>query len=92
MKLLKSLKSSLLGAVLILLTAGFFGCSSGPSEEELAQLDSLKKEVSSLQKEAATLKDERGSVEKQIAEKNKKLQECEKQKQETQVNLDKIPK
>lgn len=92
MKLLKSLKSSLWGTAIVLLTAGFVGCSSGPSQEELAQLDALKKEVSSLQKEAATLKDERGSVEKQIAEKNRKLQECEKQKQETKVNLDKIPK
>ena len=47
MKLLKSLKSSLLGTVIILLTAGFVGCSSGPSQEELAQLDALNKEVSS---------------------------------------------
>lgn len=92
MKQLKSLKSSLLGTVIILLTAGFVGCSSGPSQEELAQLDALKKEVSSLQKSASTFKDERSSVEKQIAEKNKKLQECEKLKQETKANLGKISK
>ncbi len=92
MKLLKSLKSSLLGAAIVLLTAGFVGCSSGPSQEELAQLDSLKKEVGSLQKADTALKDERVSVEKQIAEKNKKLQECEKLKQETKANLEKISK
>ncbi|MFA6598505.1 MAG: hypothetical protein WCS69_12330 [Ignavibacteriaceae bacterium] len=88
----KALKSSLLGGALILLTAGFVGCSSGPSVEELAQLDSLKKEVSSLQNSANALKEERGNLEKQIAEKNKKLQECEKQKQETKANLEKISK
>jgi len=92
MKLHKSLKNSLLGATIFFLTVGFFGCSSGPSQEELAQLDALKKEVASLQKSAASLKDERSSLEKQIAEKNKKLQECEKLKQETKANLDKISK
>jgi len=86
------LKGMIVGAMLAFLTIGFVGCGGGVSEEQLAQLDMLKKEVSSLEKEANSLKDERSKLEREIAEKNRKLEECAKMKQETQANLEKLPK
>jgi len=48
---------------------GFASCSSGPSEEELAQLDALKAEVASLQKEVASKQTIKADLQKQIADK-----------------------
>ncbi len=48
---------------------GFASCSSGPSEEELAQLDALKAEVASLQKEVASKQTMKADLQKQIADK-----------------------
>ncbi|HPI37146.1 MAG TPA: hypothetical protein PK397_04300 [Ignavibacteriaceae bacterium] len=86
------LKGIVLAASFAFATIGFIGCGGGVSEEQLAQLDALKKEVSSLEKEANTLKEERSKLEREIAEKNKKLEECAKLKQETKANLEKLPK
>jgi septal ring factor EnvC (AmiA/AmiB activator) len=88
---MKRIRSIVVIAMLGLLPIAFFGCG-GVTEEQLAQLDQLKKEVASLQKEANTLKGDRENLEKQIAEKNKKLEECMKLKQEVRSNLDKIGK
>lgn len=84
-------KGIVVGASLALFTLGLVGCSSGPTDEQLAQLDALKKEVTSLENEAKNLKDERAKLEREIAEKNRKLEECAKMKQETQSNLEKLP-
>ncbi|HOJ19169.1 MAG: hypothetical protein GX452_02665 [Ignavibacteriales bacterium] len=86
------LKGMMVGVLFTFLTIGFIGCGSSVSEEQLAQLDALKKEVSSLEKEASSLKDERAKLEREIAEKNRKLEECAQMKQETQANLEKLPK
>lgn len=86
------LKGMIVGATLALITIGFVGCGGGVSEEQLAQLDVLKKEVISLEKDANSLKDERAKLEREIAEKNRKLEECSKMKQEIQANLEKLPK
>ncbi len=88
---MKKIRSMIAVLLLASLPIVFVGCG-GVSEEQLAQLEQLKKEVASLQKEANTLKSERDSLEKQIAEKNKKLEECTKLKQEVQSNLNKMGK
>ncbi len=88
---MKKIRSMIAVLLLASLPIVLVGCG-GVSEEQLAQLEQLKKEVASLQKEANTLKGERDSLEKQIAEKNKKLEECTKLKQEVQSNLNKMGK
>ena len=63
----------------ILLVPGIFvmsGCSSGPSEEELQQLNNLKEEYASLQKELASLTQEKGALERELAEKEAMLKKC----------------
>lgn len=86
------LKGIVIAASFALVTIGFIGCGGGVTQEQLAQLDALKKEVSSLEKEANALKEERSKLEREIADKNKKLEECAKLKQETKANLEKLPK
>jgi hypothetical protein len=46
----------MVGVLFTFLTIGFIGCGSSVSEEQLAQLDALKKEVSSLEKKQAVLR------------------------------------
>jgi septal ring factor EnvC (AmiA/AmiB activator) len=87
---MKKIKGVVAVMLFAFLPVAFFGC--GLSKEQLAQLDSLQKEVTSLQKDANTLKDQKSELEGQVAEKNKKLEECNKQKQEVKSNLDKIGK
>ena len=55
----------------------FSGCSSSPSEEELAQLQQLKDQVRSLESKVADSQREKSNLEKQIAEKNGKVQQCQ---------------
>jgi murein lipoprotein len=52
------------------------GCSSGPDEEEMTQLNNLKEEYAALQKEQAALSQEKGALEKQLAEKEAMLKKC----------------
>ena len=55
----------------------FAGCSSSPSEQEMAQLDQLKKEVSALEQQVRDQQAQKATIEKQIAEKNAKLKQCQ---------------
>lgn len=91
MRLLNKAKNLILIGSFALMLSFLVGCG-GVTEEQLAQLDALKKEVASLEKESTTLKDERARLEREISEKNKKLEECAKLKAETKANLDKLPK
>ncbi len=81
----------LLASVLVLGTIGLTSCS-GVSEEEMAQLEALRAEVTSLQKDASYLKSEKTKLEREIAEKNAKLEQCEKEIATTKSNLNKIGK
>ncbi|MBV6512721.1 MAG: hypothetical protein HRU80_13040 [Ignavibacteriales bacterium] len=72
--------------------SSFFAGCGGVTEEQLAQLQSIKNEVSSLEKQVNSLKEQRARLEKEISDKNKKLEECAKIKQETQANLQKLNK
>lgn len=69
-------------------SAAFVGCSSGPSEEELAQLDALKAEVASLQKQVDEKKAEKASLEKQIAEKQAQLAAAQQEQAATKQRLE----
>jgi septal ring factor EnvC (AmiA/AmiB activator) len=90
MDIIKVIKNTAATAVLGLVVFAWSGCG-GVSDTQLAELNSLRDEVSSLESEANSLKEERSSLEREIADKNAKLQQCEKDKQETQANLQKLP-
>ena len=91
MKRISGMKSvSLL--VVAFFAFSFVGCTKYASQEELVQMEAIKKEITSLEKDANSLKAERSKLEKEIAERNKKLEECAKLKQETQANLSKMNK
>ena len=84
----KSFKAILAIAIMIF-SLGLAGCS-GVSDEQVAELESLRAEVKSLNNEVNSLKDQKASLEKDIADKNSKLDECAKLKAQTQKNLEKI--
>ena len=71
------------------LVAAFFvaGCSSGPSEEELAQLEALKAEVASLQKEVNAKQTEKADLQKQVADKQAELAAAMKEQEATRARL-----
>jgi len=81
----------LLASFLLVGSIGITSCS-GVSEQEMAQLQALRAEVSSLQKDDNTLKSEKTKIEREIAEKNAKLEQCEKEIASTKANLNKIGK
>lgn len=68
---------------------GFAGCS-GVSDEEMAELQALRQEVSALESESQDLKNEKSKLEREIAELNAKLEQCAKDKEQTKVNLEKM--
>lgn len=53
-----------------------FGCSSGPDEAQLKQLQTLKDEVTQLEKEIKEIEGKKAELDRIIAEKNAKLQKC----------------
>jgi septal ring factor EnvC (AmiA/AmiB activator) len=63
------------------------GCSSGPSDDELAQLEALKAEVASLQKEVDAKQAEKASLQKQIADKQAELAAAQKEQDATRERL-----
>ncbi len=85
----KKLIKSMITIAFFVSVIGITGCS-GISEEQVAELESLRAEVKSLDNEIATLNNQKASLVKEIAEKNVKLDDCAKLKAETQKNLDKI--
>lgn len=88
---LKGLLSSslivLFGAVILSVT----GCG-GVSEEEMAQLQALRQEVSSLNSEVNSLRSEKTKLEREMGEQKAKLEQCAKDKEETRKNLESLPK
>ncbi len=86
---IKSLLSTSVAVLLVAGTIGLTGCG-GVSEEQLAQLDALRSEVSSLEKEVNSLKSEKTKLERELAEKQSKLEQCANDKAATKKNLEKI--
>ena len=63
------------------------GCSSGPSADELAQLDQLKSEVESLKKEVAAKAVEKETLEMQVKQKRDELAAAENNQKLTRERL-----
>lgn len=71
-------KTTILLAIIAAATAmAFVGCSSSPSDQELQQLEQLKKDVGGLETQVKDKQAEKANLEKQIADKNAKLQQCQ---------------
>lgn len=80
---------------LLVASAGIFGltgCGGGPSEEEMAQLESLRQEVNTLNSDVTAMRGEKTRFEREIGEKNAKLEQCARDKEETRRNLENLPK
>ena len=79
-------------ALIVVLLVGAFGITAcgGVSEEEMAQLNALRSEVSSLESEINQLKSEKTKLEREIAEQTAKLEQCAKDKTEAEANLAKM--
>ena len=80
---------SLFAVVLMTSALLVVGCSSHPSDEELATLNNLKQEVSSLERQLTDKQREKADLEKQIAEKNGKLQQCQSDQEAVKKGLGK---
>ncbi|MCB0746776.1 MAG: hypothetical protein KDC52_06690 [Ignavibacteriae bacterium] len=65
------------------------GCG-GIGDEEMAQLNALRSEVSALGTEVNTLKSEKTKLEREVAEMEAKLAQCAKDKEATTKNLQKL--
>jgi chromosome segregation ATPase len=91
---MKKTKKLLSGVVGIALVAGMMNLTAcgGVSEEQMAQLETLRAEVKSLDKQVVSLKEEKAKLEREIAEKNAKLEQCNRTKQQTKDNLGKMNK
>ncbi|MGA7160692.1 MAG: hypothetical protein WBZ48_06800 [Bacteroidota bacterium] len=75
------------GAAFLAATLFVVGCSSGPSDDELAQLEALKSEVASLQKEVDAKQADKASLQKQIADKQAELATAMKEQDATRERL-----
>ena len=75
------------GAAFLATTMFVVGCSSGPSDDELAQLEALKAEVASLQKEVDAKQAEKASLQKQIADKQAEIAAAMKDQDATRERL-----
>lgn len=82
---IKNLFSTSLAVMLIVGSIGLTSC--GVSDEEMAQLNSLRDEVSSLGTEVNSLKSEKTKLEREIAEMEAKLAQCQKDKEAAAKNL-----
>lgn len=71
----KNLLFVLLAAFLMTGSVVLTGCSSGPDEEQMQQLNDLKAEVESLQSQVNAKMDEKSQLQKQIADKDAKIKQ-----------------
>lgn len=84
---MKNILRTVMAAVILSGAMMVVGCSSSPSDEELAQLESLKAEVASLQKAVDAKKAEKADLEKQIAAKQAELAQAQKDQDATRERL-----
>ncbi|HTX19056.1 MAG TPA: hypothetical protein VMG34_10390 [Bacteroidota bacterium] len=80
-------RSIVVAALFVGAAAFLSGCSSGPSADELAQLDQLKSETESLKKEVAAMQAEKDSLESQITKKREELAAAENNQKLTRERL-----
>ncbi len=87
----KKLVSSAVIAAVFFGMVGLSGCS-GVSEEQMAQLEALRKEVNQMTTEINDLKSQKSKLERMVAEREALLEKCANKKAETQKNLNKMGK
>ena len=71
----KAFLPSLLMLIMFSSTIVITGCSSGPDDEQIQQLNDLKAEVESLQSQVNAKMDEKSQLQKQIADKDAKIKQ-----------------
>ena len=86
---IKKLITTSLAIAFVAGSIGLTGCG-GVSDEEMAQLNALRSEVSSLGTEVNSLKSDKTKLEREIAEMEAKLAQCAKDKEATSANLQKL--
>ncbi|HTR80958.1 MAG TPA: hypothetical protein VMM58_04950 [Bacteroidota bacterium] len=84
---MKKLRSVSLALLFVFVAAMFAGCSSGPTADELAQLDQLKSETESLKKEVAAKEVEKTALEAQVNQKKEELATAENNQKLTRQRL-----
>ena len=86
------IRNMLTTLVAVLFIAGSVGLTScgGLSDEQIAELDALRNEVTALEKEVNGLKSEKTKLEREMAEKNAKLEQCQKEQDTAKKNLGKM--
>jgi septal ring factor EnvC (AmiA/AmiB activator) len=84
---MKALRITVFAFFLAVTPAMVAGCSSGPTADELAQLDQLKSETESLKKEIAAKEAEKRTLESQIAQKKNELAVAENNQKLTRERL-----
>ena len=72
---------------LCFLALGIAACSSGPSEEEMKQLQALQDEITQLQKEVASKQSQKTALQKQIADKETQLAQAVEEQNATKERL-----
>ncbi|HLX13548.1 MAG TPA: hypothetical protein VKS81_12105 [Bacteroidota bacterium] len=85
---MKTLYSVML-CVLVLGMVLFAGCSNNATDEQIAQLQALQKEVSSLEQQNADKQRQKDDLNKQIADQNDKLKQCQQDTQDAKTALGK---
>ncbi|MDP4173303.1 MAG: hypothetical protein Q8933_04995 [Bacteroidota bacterium] len=85
------IKGLMTAVIITAASVGYVGCG-GVSDEERAQLESLRQEVNTLNSDVSSLRSEKTRMERELGEKNAKLEQCAKDKEETKSNLEKLPK
>jgi chromosome segregation ATPase len=86
MKKIKRLVSISITSALLVGTLSLTSCG-GVSEEQYAELNALRSEVTALETEVNSLTSEKTKLEREIAEMEAKLAQCAKDKAETSKNL-----
>ncbi len=81
----------LVSALLLAGMVAFAGCG-GVTEEQMAELEALRSEVSTLTKDINSLKSQKTELERELAVKKSRLDECKKTREEAQNNLKKMGK
>jgi len=75
----------------LFLLGSLSGCG-GVSDEQIAQLNQLDREIAELQAKVNSLKSEKSKLEREYNEHKAKLDDCQKMKEQTKQNLEKLPK
>jgi outer membrane murein-binding lipoprotein Lpp len=89
MKRFKGMRIVAFAAIFAFTVSLLAGCG-GVSEEQMAELNNLRKEVQTLEDQTQNLNSEKKRLEDEIAARNKKLEECAMLKDETNNNLKKL--